>query len=239
MRPKRCFIMPFRAARESRNAAVRLTREHRCPSPRPSCAANRPSRVRPALLTRMSSPPIAASAAGTSASTEAASARFAAIAHALARRARRRAHRAPRAACPTGQRRALRMERPGDRPADAAARAGDERASCRSRSNIVRVLLIGRRIGALGARRRPRRACRRHCALRAGRDALDQAGQDLAGADLDEARDAAAPPCQATHSRQRTVPVTCSTRRGRISVGSLTAAASTLATSGTAGAADR
>ena len=39
----------------------------------------------------------------------------------------------------------------------------------------------------------------------------------------------------ATHSRQRTVPVTCSTRRRTISSGSLIGCASTLATTGTTG----
>ena len=48
-------------------------------------------------------------------------------------------------------------------------------------------------------------------ARRALGDALDQAGQHLAGADLDER----VTPCgamKATLSRQRTVPVTCATR---------------------------
>ena len=47
------------------------------------------------------------------------------------------------------------------------------------------------------------------------RDALDEAGQHLAGADLDERVDAGRRHGQASHSRQRTVPVTCCDERRR------------------------
>ncbi len=75
MRPLRRRIMPRTAARDRRNAAVRLTAmtwSHSSSFIRTKML----SRVMPALLTRMSRPPSAASAAGTSASTAAVSDRL-------------------------------------------------------------------------------------------------------------------------------------------------------------------
>ena len=111
--------MPLRQARDRRNAAVRSTASTLSHSSS-FIRTNRLSRVTPALLTRMSSPPIAASAAGTSASTAAESARsHGSDVGALAELGGERLERlAPRA----GERdtRALAVQRAGDRAAEAA-----------------------------------------------------------------------------------------------------------------------
>src|SRR6476646_6238241 len=75
MRPKRLRIISLVAARARRKVAVRLTRITSSQSSSRNCT-NKLSRVMPALAIRISTCPIAASAAGTSASTSALSERL-------------------------------------------------------------------------------------------------------------------------------------------------------------------
>ena len=91
--------------------------------------------------------------------------------------------------------RALRVQRARDRAADAAGRAGDERglAGQIEHAAPLRAARVSR------ARRLERRDILRRADRRAGRalgDALEQAGQHLAGADLVERLHALRPPCR-------------------------------------------
>ena len=76
MRPKRRRIMRVDRGAGQAEGRGQVDRRSPHPNPRPSIAQNRLSRVMPALATRISSWPIASSAAGTSASTAAGSARL-------------------------------------------------------------------------------------------------------------------------------------------------------------------
>ena len=125
MRPWRRFIMPFTAARERRKADSRLTVSTVLQSSS-FMRMNRPSRVTPALLTRMSSGPAAASASGTSFSTarrvgEVAGDDEGALAQFGGQRVERLA-----AGARQHDLRALLVQRAGDGGAEAAGRAGDE-----------------------------------------------------------------------------------------------------------------
>ena len=87
------------------------------------------------------------------------------------RRARPRAPRARPARARQRDRRALRVQRPRDRAADAAAGAGDQRASCRSRSNMgcrsfAESAMLGERAStSAGASTGDARQARSRCAL--------------------------------------------------------------------------
>src|SRR6202453_2561397 len=184
IRPCRRRIMPFRLARASRNAAVRLT-EMTMSHSASFMRMKRLSRVTPALFTNTSSRPIAASAAGTSASTASELARSqgstcapspssAASASSASRRVPDNATWAPWL-CSA---RAIAPPRPPEAPVTSAVfplRSNiDSPFVARSPGGGV---LVGRDVfGGAHAERRS-----------AGRDALDEAGEHLAGADLDKA----------------------------------------------------
>ena len=215
IRPKRCRIMPFSAARESRNAASRLTRSTSCQSSSFMRTAS-PSRVRPALLTRMSSPPISRSASGTSASTDAAIGEVGGgDVRALAELAGERLQRVD-AACPTASR-----SRPGACSASAIAPPIPPLAPVTSARFPSR--LNTRASPSSAARPRAldlvRRADRR-LPSRPARCACARPVSTLPAPISTNARRRRSPPSHAIDSRQRTVPVTCSTSRWRISVGS-------------------
>ena len=155
-----------------------------------------------------------------------------------ARRARRRAPRAPRAACPRAPTiapcawSALAM-----RAADAAARAGDQRPSCRSDRTWSALVPASCRASPRPRRCRP--ACRPTASPRPSAMRLARPDSTLPAPSSTNSVDAGAGRATRSLSRQRTMPVTCSTRRRRISSGSLIGPAVTLATSGTAGALHR
>src|SRR3569623_715341 len=190
MRPKRLRIISLVAARASRKVAVRLMLMTSSQSSSRSCT-KRLSRVMPALATRISSWPIAASAAGTSASTSSAldklqgstctrSPSLAANSSSTAWRVPEIATVAPCAcsAC------AIAPPMPPVAPVTSALLP--------VRSNIEKTPLglLGSGQCVLGGGDVVRTA--HGNADRAVRDALDEPGQHLAGADLEEAGDALA-----------------------------------------------
>ena len=208
------------------------------PSPRPSSASPSPSRVRPALLTRMSRPPIAASARPTQR-----------VDRGRVRQVRRRdmgalaevgGQRRERLLPRAGERhgRALRVQGRRDRAADAAAGAGDERTASGQVEHHARALLtFVDRFQAAELPRQPRRPWRADCARHERRvDALREPGQHLAGADLDEPRDALRR--RATPSLRASAPCRSPARPagGGSPPDRWSGRAATLATSGTAGA---
>ncbi len=127
MRPLRFFIMPRRAARARRKGAVRSTSSTAFQSASPMRRASM-SRVKPALLTRMSRPPASVSIFSTSAAGAAGSVRSAG---AMITRAppSRLGHAGEFGLAPAGDGDGgtLGVQRLGDGLADAARGAGDER----------------------------------------------------------------------------------------------------------------
>ena len=228
-----------RACAARRQAEIALQVDPHAPSAQSSSfiRSSRPSRVTPALATRMSTgAPAAASAAPTRPSTAAASARSQATTRGALAQLGRPARSAPPRAVPDSttcapwacRARAIAA-------ADAAGGAGDQgglagKGRTSSGSCLKETLAkASRSAGAFSARR-----------LGVRRDALGHAGQHLAGAR--PRRSGSTPPSPASHamlSRQRTRPVTCSTSSRRIASGSSVGRAVTLATSGARGARDR
>src|SRR6185369_7579186 len=189
IRPKRLRIINLVAARARRKVAVRLTWITSSQSSSRSCT-NRLSRVMPALAIRMSTCPIAASAAGTSASTSALSERLhgstwtrspslPANESSTSRRVPEIATVAP---CPCNAC-AIAPPMPPVAPVTSAV------LPVKSNINVSFPGASGRgRQGVLG-RRNIVGSPDRH-ADRAIGDALDQPAQHLAGADFEEPRDA-------------------------------------------------
>ncbi len=178
-RPWRRRTMPRSAARVRRKAAVRLISMTACQSSSRRRSA-RASRVMPALLTRMSIWPIAASASRTRRSDASGSARSAVSA--CARSPEFGDERVERGPARPGNRDrgALAVERPGDRAADAAGGAGHQRSLPGQIEHPAYSRWTKRFDFGRGADRE-----RRERAV----DPLDEPGQDAPGADLDDLLD--------------------------------------------------
>ncbi len=155
IRPQRFFIMPRSTARLSRKTAVRFTLIT-CAHSSSDIRMNRLSRVTPALFTRMSSPPIASVAAFGSASTEAASERSQGVTCTREPSSPASASSGPVRVPDSATVAPCRVQRPGDRPADAARSRRSPAPSCRSdrtfpflpsrRQRLGERLDVGRRV---------------------------------------------------------------------------------------------
>jgi hypothetical protein len=227
--------MPRTAARHSRKVAVRLTSITACQSSS-DIRITSPSRVMPALFTRMSTDPIAAAARLTSASTSAASDRLQGSTWARPPRLRRQRLQAAQPGCPTGpttapapcKARAIAAPMPPEAPVTSAVLPGQIEHLSPSCPGFLRNIS-----GGSGGRsaveksqplilKAPARAAATSSGVpmlrvcnRALDDALDHPRQRLAGADLPILGDAR--PFHPQHdSRQRTDPVTCATSRSRM-----------------------
>ena len=132
MRPQRRFIMPRSARPRQPEAGREIDVEHLLPILVLHAHAPDMSRVRPALLTRMSSFPIAASASPTSFSVAAASPRSAGRIACAARPAPPPAPPAPRPACPTARPWRLRDAAPAQSRRRCRPKRRSPARSCRS-----------------------------------------------------------------------------------------------------------